>query len=288
MGKTIALLTDFGAADIYVGVMKAVMQRICRDARFIDITHTIQPQNVREAAFALLNSYRYFAEGAIFLVVVDPGVGSARRPIAVQSGEYFFVAPDNGVLTYALSELGGHIHAVELANDAYRLPDASMTFHGRDVFAPAAAHLAASVPIGEFGPECEHIKTLPEPELSIRDNRITAEVLHVDHFGNIVTSIGHLRWETPENLILTPRFGAVKTPIAVSVPNASITVHGESVATISRAYHQGADGCLLMLVGSNGHLEIALNQGNAAEQLGVSVGDRVTLDIAPSSTGQSG
>jgi len=158
MASTIALLTDFGTQDTYVGVMKAVMLGINPAAQFIDLTHEIRPQNVRQAALVLLNTYRYCPPGTVFLTVVDPGVGGGRKPIAVRAGDYSFVAPDNGLLSYVLDELPEkHIveltekHIVELTNSAYRLPTVSHTFHGRDVFAPAAAHLAAGVPLESLG-----------------------------------------------------------------------------------------------------------------------------------------
>src|SRR5688500_2938100 len=145
MSRLIALLTDFGTEDIYVGVMKGVMKSIAPDAEFIDITHAITPQSIQEGALALKNSYHYFPQGTIFLVIVDPGVGSTRRPIVVTAGGYTFVAPDNGVLSYMLVELItiSDVQAFNLAHPSYRLQNISNTFHGRDVFAPAAAHLAS-------------------------------------------------------------------------------------------------------------------------------------------------
>src|SRR5262245_43284438 len=136
MPGLIALLTDFGTDDIYVGVMKGVMKSIAPDVDFVDITHAITPQSIQEGALALKNSYRYFPQGTIFLVVVDPGVGSTRRPIVVEAGDYYFVAPDNGVLSYTLAELSvTNVQAFELSNPVYRLQNISNTFHGRDVFA---------------------------------------------------------------------------------------------------------------------------------------------------------
>src|SRR5664279_4495717 len=155
MSRLIVLLTDFGTTDSYVGVMKGVMLGIAPDAQFVDLTHAIEPQNIRQAAFTLLNSYRFFPAGTIFLVVVDPGVGSERKPIAVCAGGsfaegYTFVAPDNGVLSYVLHELGD-AQAVELDNPAYHLAGISYTFHGRDIFAPAVAHLAAGIALDQLG-----------------------------------------------------------------------------------------------------------------------------------------
>lgn len=277
MTPTIALMTDFGTSDIYVGVMQGVMHTICPDARFIDITHGIQPQNVRQGAFALLNAYRFFPTGTTFLVVVDPGVGSTRRPIAVQGGDYAFIAPDNGILTYIWAELTNP-QAVELSNPAYQLAEPSQTFHGRDIFAPAAAHLAAGVPLTDFGAPLTDLFTLPMPELTI-GRRVTGEVMHIDRFGNVVSSIGQLRWVTPDRLTLTPRFGNRDASVPVLAHEAVVSIHNETIHTICRAYADTMRGYPLALVGSDGHLEIAVNQGNAAARLDVSIGDRIELDI---------
>ena len=146
MAGQIVLLTDFGLEDLYVGVMKGVMRKIMPSVTFVDITHSISPQSVREAALALMNTYHYFAEGTVFLVVVDPGVGTQRRPIAVKAGEYYFVAPDNGVLSYVMRGFDSY-QAYELNKPDYWLDDVSNTFHGRDIFAPISAHLANNTSI---------------------------------------------------------------------------------------------------------------------------------------------
>ena len=182
MTRTVALLTDFGTTDTYVGVMKGVMLGICPDLQFVDLTHAIQPQNVKQAAFALLNSYRFFPPDPIFLVVVDPGVGSERRAIAARAGGYTFVAPDNGVLSYLLRELG-HVASVELNNlqqslakVGYRRERISSTFHGRDIFAPAAALLATVVPLDQLGNRLEQPVELPAPLLITTDEHVRGEV----------------------------------------------------------------------------------------------------------------
>ncbi|MEP7294036.1 MAG: SAM-dependent chlorinase/fluorinase, partial [Chloroflexota bacterium] len=191
MIKLIALLTDFGTTDTYVGVMKGVMLGIAPDIQLVDLTHAIQPQNIRQAAFLLLNSYRFFPPETVFLVVVDPGVGSSRRALAVRAGQYTFVAPDNGVLSYVLDELS-ECQTVELTNPDYQLSGASNTFHGRDIFAPAAAHLAAGVPLDTLGAPVDPPVILPDPSLVVAGKHVIGEVLHIDHFGSAVTSIGQL------------------------------------------------------------------------------------------------
>jgi S-adenosylmethionine hydrolase len=282
MSRVIALMTDFGNTDIYTGVIKAVIHRICPQANVIDITHSIQPHHVRQAAFALLDAYRYFADGTIFLVVVDPGVGTTRRPIAARAGNYIFVAPDNGILTYVLAEFE-HIEVVELASRDHQLPQVSNTFHARDIFAPAAAYLAAGAVLEDFGPYIETIFTLPVPSFDILERRILGEVMHVDQFGNIVTSIGQFQWMTPEKLTLNPRFGADRERlIPIPAGEVTVTVHDTLIKAILPAYGEAPRGQLLALIGSNGHLEIAVNQGNAAARLDVRIGDRVELQIGVS------
>ncbi|MBE2270708.1 MAG: SAM-dependent chlorinase/fluorinase [Anaerolinea sp.] len=273
----IALITDFGSTDIYVGVMKGVILSIYPNARLIDISHDIQPQNVREGAFALLNSYRYFPEGTLFLTVVDPGVGSSRKPVAVQAGRYTFVAPDNGVLSYVLYEIRDAF-AVELNNPTYQMAAVSSTFHGRDIFAPAAAHLAKGVALRAMGTPLLNPVTLPEPALTVNAKKITGEVIHVDHFGNIMTSIGYLRWVAPERLTLNKRFGEYAS-LPVPTSGTTIQIGSTTLTGIQSTFAEVPRGELLALVESNGYLEIAVNQGNAAARLEVSIGDPVEMQI---------
>jgi S-adenosylmethionine hydrolase len=277
MDCTIALLTDFGTTDTYVGVMKAVMTRIYPAIRFIDLTHEIPPQHVQQAAFTLLKTYRYFAPGTIFLVVVDPGVGSARRAIAAQADDYFFVAPDNGVLSYILDEVDTKT-VVELTNPAYQLIPVSNTFHGRDIFAPAAAHLAAGVPLSEFGAPVEHIAQQLNLSLKIDGAQITGQIISADHFGNLITSIGEFHWTADNHLELHPRFGKqLEKPIRFDANKATIGVNDQQVTGIRRIYGEAQAGDLMALVGSGGYLEIAINQGNAAQFLNIASGTQVVL-----------
>lgn len=273
----IALLTDFGTTDIYVGVMKGVILSIDPQAQILDITHNIQPQNVRQAAFALLNCYRYFPEGTVFLTVIDPGVGTDRKPVAVQAGKYTFVAPDNGVLSYVFYEIRDAF-AVELNNPTYQLANVSSTFHGRDVFAPAAAHLAKGVTLRAMGTPLLYPVTLPEPTLNVSPKKITGEVMHVDHFGNISTSIGYLRWVAPERLTLNKRFGDFAT-VPVPATTSEVVIGNTTITGIRNTFGEAERGDLLALVESNGFLEVAVNQGSAAARLEVSIGDRVEIQI---------
>lgn len=278
---TIALLTDFGLRDSYVGVMKAVMRGICPTADFIDIAHAIQPQNVREGALTLMGAYQYFPRGTVFLVVVDPGVGSTRRPIAVEADGYYFIAPDNGVLSYALS--GVEITCiVELANATYRLPVVSQTFHGRDIFAPAAAHLAAGVDINQLGPALDKINVLPTPVLSITEERIAGEVIHMDHFGNVVTSIGGWMWLDEQRLRLEPRFGDTMSVCEILANRLEVVINQQRICGAVRTYSAAGPGDLLALIGSSGFLELAVNQGNGALALGAKIGDPVEVRCSSS------
>lgn len=272
----VALLTDFGLSDTYVGVMKGVMLGIDPAAQFIDITHGIEPQNVRQAALALMNAVRYFPTGTVFLVVVDPGVGTARRPIGVQAGGYAFVAPDNGVLSYALARFD-NVKAVEITQS---LPDASNTFHGRDVFAPAAAKLSTGAPLESLGTPLPRMVTMPPPQLDLDGTgRVFGEIVHIDRFGNLITSIGYMRWVNDARLTLASAFGRSNDPLPVLAERAEVRVGGTVIMNIRHTYSEAERGALLALVGSSSFLEISVNQGSAAARLDVAIGDRVELAI---------
>jgi S-adenosylmethionine hydrolase len=275
--RIVALLTDFGLSDAYVGTMKGVMLTICPDAQLIDVTHDIQPQNVRQAAYVLLTAYRFFPPGTVFLVVVDPGVGTARAPIALATDWAIFVAPDNGVLSYVLAHEEVR-HVARLENPAYLLPQHSQTFHGRDVFCPAAAHLANGVSIEDLGSPVDGLYRLDKPVLVVGAAQIQGEVLHIDHFGNIITSIGHMVWGSAGGLRLKPQFGEDRERSAVRLPATSeIRIGQHTIWGIRPTYGAVAPGEITGLVGSSGQLEIGMNQGDAAQVLQVSLGDRVTL-----------
>ncbi len=277
MSSIIALLTDFGTTDAYVGVMKGVMLGIAPDAQLIDLTHAIEPQNVKQAAFVLLNNYRYFPKGTTFMVVVDPGVGSSRKAIAVRAGDYTFIAPDNGVLSYVLRDLGDY-RAFELSNPAYQLTGTSATFHGRDIFSPGAAHAAAGVPLDRFGSALDQLVELSKPVLTVDALHLGGEVLHIDHFGTAVTSIGGLRWLSPEQLVLDPCFGDGAS-LGVAAQNAVVTVGDQRLTSIKHTYADVPRGAVLALVGSSGYLELSINQGSFAAQSGVRIGDAVDVQL---------
>jgi S-adenosylmethionine hydrolase len=269
----VTLTTDFGTADGYVGTMKGVILGIVPDARLVDLSHEVSPQDVRGAAYVLYASYPFFPSYTVHLVVVDPGVGGARRPIALRTPAGFFVGPDNGVFSYVMA-CEPVAASVELVDPRYRLPRVSHTFHGRDVFAPAAAHLAAGVPIVDLGSSVAAPVVFPLPRLEIAPDSITGEVLHVDRFGNAVTSIGRLSWHG-EVLALESVFAEAQ--VQFSAAEATVTVAGREVAGVRRTYAESAPGETLALVGSSGHLEVAVREGSVAAKLGVRLGDQVVV-----------
>jgi len=256
----IVLMTDFGLEDTFVGVMKGVIATICREARVIDLTHAISAQNVRQAAFHLERSIGYFPEETIFVCVVDPGVGTTRRAIGVEAGQYRLVAPDNGLLT-PIFERWPDARCHELTNTKYQLPDKSATFHGRDLFSPAAAHLAAGVPLDAFGP------AIPPEEwtrMEMWRNRPLAdsegwqgEIIATDHFGNLITSF-------EAGMIANGEDWRVIVGSAPPLP-------------ILRTYGETEPGHALAYPGSSGMIEIAIRNGNASQMLGVGEGDEVEL-----------
>ena len=262
MQPLITLTTDFGRQDAYAAAMKGVILRLCPEARIEDLTHEMNPHDVWDTAFFVAGAAPWFPDGTIHVAVVDPGVGSPRRPVAVCAGNQYFVGPDNGWLTLLMRDLP-ITQAHEITNPAFMLPEVSRTFHGRDVFAPAAARLAAGATLGEAGPAVDRLVLLDigEPKRGA-DGSIEGEILHVDRFGNAVSNI-HAR-------LLT--FGR------------GYTVHaaGIEIAGISSTYADGAPGAFIALIGSGGYLEIAINQGDAARALGIHRGVSV---LAMPSTG---
>jgi S-adenosylmethionine hydrolase len=278
LGPTIALLTDFGLDDAYVGIMKAVIRTICPSADFIDISHSISPQQICEAAFALLNAYPYFPAGTIFLVVVDPGVGGERRPIAVRGRNYTFVAPDNGLLSFALSEMDS-FDAVELSNVTFHKPPVSHTFHGRDIFAPVAAYLACGKALEHFGKSVTDLQMLPVPEIVVENERLLGDVLHIDRFGNIISSIGEFAFTGQHTLRLRPRFGPGDKVWYVTDDRLQLEIGGYLLRQVRRSYTEVKRGDALLLIDSNGFLELAINQGNAAAAFGLQVGDKLNIKV---------
>jgi len=257
MSALITLTTDFGLEDGYVGTMKGVILGINPQAVIVDLSHEIAPQDVREAAYVLYTAYRYFPPRTVHLVVVDPGVGSERRAIALRTRQAVFVAPDNGVLSYVVAqeEILGIVH---LTNPRYWLAEVSTTFHGRDIFAPVAGHLSRGVPFSELGQPIHDIVTFPPSQPEARpDGTLVGHILHVDRFGNCITDVRAER---------LPAEG----PLTVEVA-------GRRIAGLSPTYAAGEEGALMALIGSVGHLEIAVRGGSAAQTLGAKAGDEVIV-----------
>jgi S-adenosylmethionine hydrolase len=244
----IALLTDFGTRDHYAGTMKGVALGICPDITFVDISHEVPPHDVVAGALELAAAYRYFPAGTIFLVVVDPGVGSTRRGIAADTGDYKFVAPDNGVLTAVFDEHAPK-RVVELTERRYARPTVSRTFEGRDRFAPAAAWLAKGIELVALGRPAGATHRLDLPHATLDGDRIAGQVLRVDRFGNLITNIDR------------------KTFDRLAGAQLEIQIGGRVVSKVVSAYTDASPGELCALFGSTDHLEIAANGASAAGEL---------------------
>lgn len=253
----ITLTTDFGSSDWFVGAMKGVMVNVSGRNRIVDITHDIPPGDIMAGAFALASSYNYFPPGAIHVAVVDPGVGSSRPAIAVQTKSFVFVGPDNGVLSLALAneEVQG-IHRIE--NEALFCHPVSRTFHGRDIFAPVAAHLGREAAIQDLGPATKKHVRLPWPNVQQQGDLAIGQVIYIDRFGNCVTNI-------PADSLAD----ADKSRQAI--------LYNGKLCPVKNYYGEVADHEPLALIGSSNYLEIAINGGNASKALPLKVGDAVSL-----------
>ncbi len=258
----VTLTTDFGTSDHFVGAVKGVILDIVPEAAIVDITHAIQAFDVLDGAIAISQTYSYFPTGTVHMVVVDPGVGTTRRPIIASSDGYHFVAPDNGVLSMVYAK-EDRIHVRHVTSEHYFRQPVSNTFHGRDVFAPVAAYLAKLVDSHKFGDEIEdYVKfAAPKPKPA-GDNRLRAVVLKVDRFGNLITNL------TPQD---APNlFGADPAPFKIVVGSKEIT-------DIRTNYAEGAPGEVFGILGSMGYLEIVANRAPAAQVTGAGKGSEVSI-----------
>jgi S-adenosylmethionine hydrolase len=260
MNTIITLTTDFGTRDTYVAEMKAVILDICKIATIVDITHEVEKFNVRMGAYALASASPYFPEGTIHLAVIDPGVGTQRQPILIQTKRSYFIGPDNGVLALAARNDGIEcIH--KIANQKLMLPKISNTFHGRDIFAPAAAHLANGTLPAEFGPEI-HEAAMPKfATITERRNALIGEVLFIDDFGNIITNFGQKELSRMD----------AKESVNIKVKNTRLKLK------LCKAYAEAKSQKPLAIIGSHNFLEISINQGNASKVLKTKSGDDITL-----------
>jgi S-adenosylmethionine hydrolase len=254
----VAFITDFGNDDWYVASMKGIALRINPRVRLIDITHNIPAGDVKAGAFALLSSFWSFPKGTVFVVVVDPKVGSERKALVAKTDDYFFIGPDNGVLSLVFRQ-GKTIEVHALQEKRYMLRHISSTFHGRDIFAPAAAYLTKERSLSAFGPKYPDYVRLKWPEPAVSRDRISGKVVYIDHFGNAITSIDAFSIESLDS----------ESKHASCSKCESIPIHSY--------YVKVEEGKPIALIGSSGFLEISVNRGSAASSLGIRVGDTVEV-----------
>jgi S-adenosylmethionine hydrolase len=257
----ITLLTDFGIRDGYPGVMKGVIWKIAPDVQIADISHTIKPQNVLHGALALARTCRFFPPGTIHVAVVDPGVGTSRRPIGMHLGEHYFIGPDNGLFTLVLEQAEKdqvQIQVIHLNRRQYWLPEISHVFHGRDIFAPAAAHLAAGIPFGKLGvPINDPIRLqIPHPKV-LPGGGLRGQVMEIDTFGNLSTNIDESQMQEMDEV--------------------SILVGEKRIDGLVKTFGERPPGSLVALIGTAHDLVISVVNGNAASTLNASLGDIVKV-----------
>jgi S-adenosyl-L-methionine hydrolase (adenosine-forming) len=285
MGSVIAILTDFGTSDHFVGVMKGVIAQISPEVQTIDLTHEIPPGDVLQAAVHLWQAAPYFPDGTVFLVVVDPGVGTSRRSIVVSaksrtgSKKHFFVGPDNGLFSFIM-ERDADIY--QLQNPAYELPTVSSTFHGRDVYAPAAAHAALGISLSSFGPKIDEPVRLKPPKLtSPTSGTWEGEILYADHFGNLLTSLGCFVEAEADFLRFTPW---ISGPGDARIDRGRVKVRlpdGKQLPLV-QTFLQVPEGTCAAIIGSSGLIEIVSNRRSATEILNLARGEPVMLEAQPS------
>lgn len=261
----IAMLTDFGTRDGYPGIMRGVILGISPASPVVDLTHEIPPQDIATGAWVLSTAWRYFPRGTIFLAVVDPGVGSTRRAVALRAGERSFVGPDNGLFSLVTAQAAVEA-VVTLDNPRYQLSHPSATFHGRDIFAPAAAHLAAGIPLAALGSPLapQSLVTLSQPAPRWEGDALVGHVLHVDVFGNLITD-----------------FAGPLAAALLSLPDISFALGGARITDRAATFAAGSAGTPFALRDSSGHLAIAVRNGSAASLLGAGRGDEVRVQGVP-------
>jgi S-adenosyl-L-methionine hydrolase (adenosine-forming) len=256
----ITLTTDFGYKDSYIGIMKAVILGIYPAAQIIDLTHGIPPQDIMAGALNLRYSIPYFSRGSIHVVVVDPGVGSPRRPILIESGGNYLIGPDNGVLSLAVEKDKAKT-VTHLANPNYHLRHAGTTFHGRDIFAPAAAHLARGITPAQLGEQLDDFARLPWPATLRSPTTVEGEIIYIDGFGNLFT-----------NIFETDLHNAQKELVTVCLER--VLIHG-----IARSYSSCEAGSYVAVINSWGLVEIAVNGGSAQQNSGAKPGNKVKISM---------
>jgi len=257
----ITLLTDFGLKDPYVASMKGVILSINPQCTLVDITHQVSPYDIKEGAFILAHAYSTFPKGTIHLSVVDPGVGSPRKPILFVTKNYFFIGPDNGLFTFALKREKLK-KVIALGKMEFFLPEVSPTFHGRDLFAPVAAHLSCGIAPESFGRVIKSWNEISFPEPVLRQERLIGEVIHIDTFGNLVCNIDY------KNLL---KFSKSR-PFVIKIGKR--TMRG-----LKKGYWEGRKDKPMTLIGSGGFLEISIKEGNAQKVLKMKKGDKITVSV---------
>jgi hypothetical protein len=268
MANYITLLTDYGTRDFFVAAMKGIIIKTNPEAQVVDITHEIAPQDVWESAFTLASVYQQFPKGTIHLAVVDPGVGSGRRPIIVVTESYYFVGPDNGLFSLVYQD-AERLRVHHITAGHYFIANAGPTFHGRDVFAPVAAWLSKGIPSGNFGDEITNFVKLNVPAVNRNDTGIEGHVVHIDRFGNLITNITFKDLQP-----LFPGDGVAGTAV--------VTVGGREIKGLKRFYAEAAPGEPGAIINSNGRLEIFLFRQNARTTLAIKRGEAVRLSFAKS------
>ena len=246
----ITLLTDFGWRDPYVGAMKGVILSICPEAVIVDVSHDVPPFDVRHAAYVLRSVWSFYPPQTIHVAVVDPGVGSERKIVLARYGSQFVLAPDNGLITYVHRDFPLEA-MVRVENPDYALPQRSDTFHGRDIFAPVAAHLAGGVGLTEFGPSIDRVETLPiKTPVVVRGASVTGCIVFQDRFENLITNIGR---------------GDIES-LGDDLTRLEVRIGTVSVGVIRRCYDEVSMNQVLALIGGSGYLEIAVSRGSAAQR----------------------
>ncbi len=260
--QPVVLLTDFGLKDLFVGVLKGVIANISPRTNTIDLTHDIEPQNIHQAAYILATSYKYFPKGTVFCVVVDPGVGSSRKAICIETEDYFFIGPDNGVLFEAAND-NTIKKIVQLTNTAFFLDSVSNTFHGRDIFSPVSAYISKGLDniekLGQVEKKCVEYKF---PKRVNKGKSISLSIIYIDRFGNSVLNITGNEFKQ-----------------LVGNNNFLLKVNGELVENVCDNYSQGKDNHPFLIAASASYMEISLKNENVAKQIGIKVLDQVVLEI---------
>jgi len=290
------LLTDFGNQDAYVGVMKGVITGINPLANIIDICHNIPPQDVFNAAYLLYTSYKYFPKKTIHVAVVDPGVGSRRDIVCVETKDYFFLVPDNGLLSFIVQEEKPKV-IVRLANDRYFLPSPSNTFHGRDVFAPAAAYLSLGVKLRQLGIKIDQLEQLEIPKpVPKKAGQVEGQIIYIDRFGNIITNITRehlMQHDHSQSLFKTqmkeitltislPSQGGDEGGVKINLKCLETTIGKKKIVGLCKTYTDAKPGEPLVLFGSAGFLEVSVNQGNAQKYFKADKGSKIIVEIGQS------